>query len=377
MQEELQKKYLASLPERVEELKTSGRLLQQGNAVAEQTLRTLAHSLHGSGATFGFPQISDSARAAEHAATEQLPQKIVDLVQVIQQIITAAPGQAAGLIDILIIDDDTALAASLQAGFTAKSPEYRISLASTGAIAQELIVKRKFAMILLDLVLPDRDGRDLLKEIKHEFALSSPVYVVSGIDRELIRMECLSLGAEKFISKPIDIDALVNTIDKLLKRAADKRGLSLVPLGDGQQKPDADKLPGAMKAAAMSLSGKAVLVAEDDAMQANLIKQRLQKEGLVVDVVDNGKLAVSNMHDKPYGLYILDVNMPGLNGFDVLQRLRKDAVAKDTPVIMLTAMGSEADIVRAYELGTDDYILKPFSVIQLVARAKTLLKKST
>jgi DNA-binding response OmpR family regulator len=145
-------------------------------------------------------------------------------------------------------------------------------------------------------------------------------------------------------------------------------------MGHELQKSGAESGLAPMTVSTSSVSGMAIMVAEDDAMQANLVRQRLQREGMVVDVVNNGKDAVANMRDKPYAVYILDVNMPGMSGFEVLQRIRKDPVTTNTPVIMLTAMGSESDILRAYELGTNDYILKPFSAIQLVARVKTLLK---
>lgn len=374
MQDDLQQQYLASLTTRIDELKTLGRALQHGSAEAEALVRTLAHSLHGSGTTFGFPQITDAARATEHAPAAQLPQRIVDLVQVLQQVLSPTAGTASATTDILIIDDDPDFANALQAGFAACSPQYRISQAATGSKAQELLVLRKFSLILLDLVLPDLDGRDLLREIKQEYNLTAPVYVLSAIDRDLIRVECMALGAEKFITKPIDVDALVSTIDKMLKKTV-KRELALVPLGQEQPRADAGGKAQSPTAPKAATQGKAVMIAEDDAMQANLIRQRLMKEGLVVDVVTNGGDAVANMRDKPYAVFILDVNMPGLNGFEVLQRIRKDAVMSTTPVIMLTAMGSEADIIRAYDAGADDYILKPFSAIQLVARVKTLLKK--
>ena len=278
MQDDLQKQYTASLTERTEELKAFGRQLQRGTAEAEQNLRKLAHSLHGSGGTFGFPQISEAARVVEQCSTELLPQKLVDLVQVIQQIITAAPGQAIDVIDILIIDDDTEFANAPEKSFVGKSSQYRASLAATGARAEELLVKRKFALILLDLVLPDRDGRDLLREIKYQYKLATPVYVLSGIDRDMIRVECMALGAESGFAT--------------------------------------------MTVSTASVSGMAIMVAEDDAMQANLVRQRLQREGMVVDVVNNGKDAVANMRDKPYAVYILDINMPGMSGFEVLRRIR-------------------------------------------------------
>ena len=78
---------------------------------------------------------------------------------------------------------------------------------------------------------------------------------------------------------------------------------------------------------------------------------------------------------KSYALVILDVRMPVLDGFEVLKRIRAEPFTKRLPVIMLTAMGSENEIIKGYDLGADDYILKPYSAIQLVARVKSLLKR--
>ena len=77
----------------------------------------------------------------------------------------------------------------------------------------------------------------------------------------------------------------------------------------------------------------------------------------------------------PPDLLILDVKMPGLDGFEVLERLRKNHRFARTPVIMLTSMGQEADVVRGFRLGADDYILKPFSPTELSARVRRLLKR--
>lgn len=368
-QDELQQKYLVSLVDRIDELTTLARAVQQGDQLAQPKLRNVAHTLHGSGATFGFPQITEAARNAEQAIPADLLPKVAELIAVLRQV-TSASAQGGNVIDILVIDDDTDFAELVKASFASK-PEYRLSLAATAAQAQQYIVKNRFALILLDLVLPDRDGRDVLREIKHEFDLPAPVYVLSAIDKDLIRVECMALGADKFITKPVDVDALVAAIDKMLKKST-KREFTLVPLGNESVAPSAAKPVDVPK---VSVTGKAVLVAEDDAMQATMIKQRLLKEGLTVDHATNGQEAIERMHGKPYALFILDVNMPKVNGFDVLQKIRKDPTTKDTPVIMLTAMGSESDIIRAYDLGANDYILKPFSAIQLVARAKTLLKK--
>jgi two-component system OmpR family response regulator/two-component system alkaline phosphatase synthesis response regulator PhoP len=74
-------------------------------------------------------------------------------------------------------------------------------------------------------------------------------------------------------------------------------------------------------------------------------------------------------------LVLLDVKMPGMDGFEVLERLRKTPSYVDVPIVMLTSMGSEADVVRGFRLGADDYMLKPFSPTELVARLRRLLRR--
>jgi len=118
-----------------------------------------------------------------------------------------------------------------------------------------------------------------------------------------------------------------------------------------------------------------VLVAEDDEISATILLHRLDKEGLDVERFDNGQEAYeAALRERPI-LVILDVKMPGLDGFEVLERLRKDHRFSSVPVIMLTSMGQEADVVRAFRMGADDYILKPFSPTELSARVRRLLTR--
>jgi diguanylate cyclase (GGDEF)-like protein len=118
-----------------------------------------------------------------------------------------------------------------------------------------------------------------------------------------------------------------------------------------------------------------VIVAEDDEISATILLHRLRKEGLEVEHFDNGQDAFQAAIEKPPNLLILDVKMPGLDGFEVLDRLRRNADFAATPIIMLTSMGKEADVVRGFRLGADDYILKPFSPTELSARVRRLLKR--
>lgn len=122
-------------------------------------------------------------------------------------------------------------------------------------------------------------------------------------------------------------------------------------------------------------AGGRILVAEDDEISASILVHKLRKEGLEVTRFDNGQDAYQAALEQVPDLVILDVKMPGLDGFEVLDRLRKDIRFAKTPVVMLTSMGQEADVVRGFGLGADDYVLKPFSPVELAARVRRLLKR--
>ncbi len=118
-----------------------------------------------------------------------------------------------------------------------------------------------------------------------------------------------------------------------------------------------------------------VLVAEDDEISATILLHRLQKEGLDVVRFNNGREAYEGALEETPALVILDIKMPGMDGFEVLERLRRTPSYSSVPIILLTSMGSEADVVRGFQLGADDYILKPFSPIELSARVWRLLRR--
>ena len=118
-----------------------------------------------------------------------------------------------------------------------------------------------------------------------------------------------------------------------------------------------------------------VLVAEDDEISATILLHRLEKEGLEVVRFKDGQDAYDAAQGEVPDLVILDVKMPGMDGFEVLGRLRKDPRYSRTPIVMLTSLGQEADVVRGFGLGADDYILKPFSPTELTARVRRLLTR--
>jgi two-component system copper resistance phosphate regulon response regulator CusR len=116
-----------------------------------------------------------------------------------------------------------------------------------------------------------------------------------------------------------------------------------------------------------------LLVAEDEPKMGAYLQQGLSEAGFSVDRVTTGSDAVEQALGEPYDLLILDVMMPGLDGWEVLRRVR--AAGKQMPVLFLTARDGVEDRVKGLELGADDYLIKPFAFSELLARVRTLLRR--
>ncbi|MFF8929601.1 response regulator [Streptomyces longwoodensis] len=115
-----------------------------------------------------------------------------------------------------------------------------------------------------------------------------------------------------------------------------------------------------------------VLVAEDDAMQAELIRRTLLAEGHTATVVHDGPAALDTARRLGPDLVVLDLMLPGLDGFEVCRTLRHEG---DVPVLMLTARTAEDDVLLGLDLGADDYMTKPYSPRELMARIRTVLRR--
>ncbi len=119
-----------------------------------------------------------------------------------------------------------------------------------------------------------------------------------------------------------------------------------------------------------------LLLVEDHAELAEWVTKTLRQAGYVLDVLDRGDHADTALLTQSYDLVILDLSLPGLDGLEVLRRLRAREQGAPTPVLILTARGSTEDRVRGLNLGADDYLPKPFDLAELEARIKALLRRS-
>lgn len=122
---------------------------------------------------------------------------------------------------------------------------------------------------------------------------------------------------------------------------------------------------------------KTVLIVDDEKDIRDLLSYNLSKEGLAVLTASNGDEALEKLQNNPVHLAVLDIMMPGPDGFEVCRRIRAKEETKRIPILFLTAKASEVDEIVGLELGADDYIQKPVSPRVLVARVRSLLRRTS
>lgn len=124
------------------------------------------------------------------------------------------------------------------------------------------------------------------------------------------------------------------------------------------------------------MAKETILVVEDDPDIVELLEYSLEREGYTVLAASDGEKGLSEARRRKPALVLLDLMLPGLDGLSICRALKEDGATKDIPVMMLTAKGEESDVVVGLEFGADDYVRKPFSPRELIARIRAVLRRS-
>lgn len=125
----------------------------------------------------------------------------------------------------------------------------------------------------------------------------------------------------------------------------------------------------------MYVTDMKILIVEDEPKLASFVRKGLEEQSCEVDVAFDGQVGRTMALNNPYDVIIMDINLPKMNGFDVVQSIRQEK--NRTPVLMLTAMGSVDDKLTGFEAGADDYLVKPFEFRELMARLRALTKRNS
>jgi len=235
---------------------------------------------------------------------------------------------------VLVVDDDPSVVRSVRSYLEEEG--LAVIAASTGAEGAALAADRHPDVILLDLLLPDQSGFELLQTLKADAATARIPVLVISIMNDSVRG--LAMGAADYLVKPVDRQAMVRSVRRLL---------------DGQ----AGREP-------------TVLVVDDEHDTAELIRDTLRNEGLRTQVAHHGRQALELIARKRPDLVILDIMMPEMSGFEVLEALSRNETTAAIPVLVLTARGDEMDARRGLALGAKRYMSKPFDLRALIAEVR-------
>lgn len=124
------------------------------------------------------------------------------------------------------------------------------------------------------------------------------------------------------------------------------------------------------------MSKQKILVIEDDLHIQELLRYNLERNGYEVAIIENGAEGFKEAREGNHNVIILDIMLPDMDGLEICKRLRMDKITEKTPIIMITAKGEELDKILGLELGADDYLTKPFSVKELIARIRAVLRRT-
>ena len=212
--EELKSLYLRGLVSKLEVLEMAKNDFSQDSSKAIDTLRRLAHQLRGSGGTYGFPEVTEMAGTLEDSSSESVVTHADNLIELLKKLTAHSNFQKERL---LIIEDDEDLLRVLEEKL--KAPNREILIAKSIKDATEIIESNEISMILLDLILPDGDGRNLLVDLKERTVTASiPVIIMTAKKGEAAKSECAALGADEFTEKPFDPSTLSVIVNARLQK---------------------------------------------------------------------------------------------------------------------------------------------------------------
>ncbi|MEP0339723.1 MAG: response regulator [Alphaproteobacteria bacterium] len=203
-----------------------------------------------------------------------------------------------------------------------------------------------YRLVLMDWSMPGFDGIETMREIKKIKGLAAlpTVIVVTAFGREQVRNTAQEVGAEAFLVKPVNQSTLFDTI--------------MTIFGKEQAAPVA-ALGGRRTGAQVSLTGKRILLAEDNEINQLVAIEILQAEGMIVDVAENGREALQMVKGRHYDAVLMDLQMPEMDGFEATQLIREDRRFQRLPIIAMTAHAMVEERAKCLASGMNDHVAKP------------------
>lgn len=276
---------------------------------------------------------------------------------------------------ILIVEDESAFRDILRAELIKEG--YEVVSAIDGVQGIEKMRQEKPDLVLLDIVMPRKDGFSVIEDAMADETLKNiPIIVLSNSGDMVELSRAKEMGVRDILVKTVfGPQELVARIEHILSHPAD--ALPQFLNGDVYRIEDekaAQQVSAPLASGAPKQSLGHILLVEDDPFLWSLIQSKLLKEGFGVTVAKDGQDALAQVKAVNPALIILDIILPDMNGFLVLEKLKADEMTKDIPVIILSNLGQQEDIQKGLNLGAKDYLIKAHHAPQeIVDKIKAIL----
>lgn len=256
---------------------------------------------------------------------------------------------------ILLIEDEKVLGEIILAKLGEQGYDAKWELDGEAGLAAVRTFKPD--LILLDIVMPKKDGYEVLEDLQKDGTLKKiPVIIISNSGQPVEIEKILALGAKDYIVKAqFSPDEVLAKMHKYLLD---------------------DKTPETLASSLAARKKISILVVEDDSFLSSLATSRISKEGYQVMAAFDGEQGWKSIQEHTPDLVLIDIVMPGMNGFEILKNMKADSKLKNIPVIIFSNLGQEQEIAEAKKLGADDFLVKAnFTLREVLEKIEILLRK--
>jgi len=272
---------------------------------------------------------------------------------------------------VLIADDSPVSLASLEKMLS--TSHFHTIRASDGKEAYDRAVCELPDLIMLDVMMPEMNGFEVAKVLKEDSRTRSiPIIMVTALDDPEYEIAGREAGAEEYLSKPVRPQELIARANSLIALRQYRDQLTIRNHSEWSfiiDKHSDDAGPETQKERPL------VLLVEDNESDAELVRHLLNDLPLRLERLSSGDEAVELCHTGKVDMMLLDILLPGLNGFEVCRRVRSSEKGKDLPIVIVTCLEDLDSRLKCIELQADDFLVKPIAGRELQARVKILLEK--
>jgi DNA-binding NtrC family response regulator len=256
-------------------------------------------------------------------------------------------------IKLLFVDDEEEIVTSLSQALNRRG--FEVNIALNGVTALEMVDKQKYDAVVLDVKMPDIDGIEVFNQIVKKYP-DLPVIILTGHSSFDDAFQTSKDGVADYLSKPIEIEELVEHIKDAVSRARELQA-------DRHNGTDPGYIEDDIR----------VMLVDDEVDFLESMKKILQRRRMVITTAESGEKALVLLKEKIVDIAIVDVKMPGMDGLDVLKRIKKDFPSVE--VVLLTGHPTVDAALEGIKLGADEYLKKPPDIDELISTIRHLFQK--